>query len=673
MNASLRPDRSAPRLSALGRFTAAGLTLSLLLFTTSCEEPMEPVDSHVNPVLSGRPASQSSLQQGLSFLRQLDESNGREAQRRTQQQLQDWLSQQKADPQWKPDPMRDQLPRPFDQLAPADQLKKLAFDTYDVISLRESQWLSDIAQTNVRQGKLDPHLQALVQRTAEGGATELANDLANAVRLFDWTVLNLQLDGDFDPNAATRFQSNLVLQTWESLLMGRGTMEEKSRIFSQLSRQIGLPVVMLAIQPSDSEFPRPWAAGLLTQDQLYLFDMRLGAPLVDPQSQKILTWSQLRDHPEILEALQTERGSGESLKADDLSHVVAWIDATPSDLSQRMQLLEAALLGDNKMSLTASPTAIAEKLHKAGSVKSIGLWPLPYLSYAQRSSLDPKSPAVAELSLEHSLFDRQPLLRLARVQHFRGQYESTEEARGARPLYLLSRIPEEEIARILDVPMQVAEGTSPSAEEQQMHQQRQEYAHSLARRSKQNASYWLGLIALDEGEYQVAADYFEKRLLAIDPDSVWAPGAYYALGRTYEAWGRAESSSGYLSKALEIYQSAPDSVYAAAHQWRAAQLARELEGPPPVDNGTTDADENTSQPSSATDAASAPPANDATPAESAPESPAEDPAATTSEPAESTPAASEASETSEAEGTESPSGESPADSASEPASDSSAP
>lgn len=593
---------------------ASGL-LALLLLGAGCEEPMEPVDSHVNPVLIGKPASQSSLQQGLSFLRRLDESNGREAQRRTQQQLQDWLAQQKADSQWAPDPMRDQIPPPFDQLAPKEQLAAMTFNTFDVITLRECQWLNDIAQTNVRQGKLDPSLQQLVKRTVSSGSVELENDLANAVRLFDWTVLNLQLDGDFVPEAATRFQSNLVLQTWESLLMGRGTMEEKSRIFSQLARQIGLQVVMLAIQPSETEPARPWLPALLAHGQLYLFDMRLGAPLVDPQSQTILTWSQLIAHPDRLQAVGKVIDETYPVQPDDLKHVVAWIEATPSDLSQRMQLLEGALLGDNKMSLTAAPSAVASRLREAGELKNIHIWPLPYLSYAQRSSLDPNSPAVAELSLEHSLFDRQPLLRLARVQHFRGHYESTEESRGARPLYLMSRLPEEEIARILEVPLQTPAGTTPSEERLNQHRQNQEYAYSLARRSKQNASYWLGLIALDEGEYNVAADYFEKRLLAIDPDSVWAPGAHYALGRTYEAWGRAEASPERLRQALDRYRSAPSSLYAAAQRWRAAQLSAELDGPPSSDT-------NPSRPSSSTESGEAAVENNATSTSTEPSTPA---------------------------------------------------
>ena len=56
-------------------------------------------------------------------------------------------------------------------------------------------------------------------------------------------------------------------------------------------------------------------------------------------------------------------------------------------------------------------------------------------------------------------------------------------------------------------------------------------------RTKQNASYWLGLIAFDAGDYRIASDYFEIRSLATDPGSIWAPGARYNLGRCEEAIG----------------------------------------------------------------------------------------------------------------------------------------
>ena len=54
---------------------------------------------------------------------------------------------------------------------------------------------------------------------------------------------------------------------------------------------------------------------------------------------------------------------------------------------------------------------------------------------------------------------------------------------------------------------------------------------------KQDASYWLGLIAYQRGNYEAAMDSFFNRTLRAVPNSPWTSGAQYNLGRTCEARG----------------------------------------------------------------------------------------------------------------------------------------
>jgi tetratricopeptide (TPR) repeat protein len=56
-------------------------------------------------------------------------------------------------------------------------------------------------------------------------------------------------------------------------------------------------------------------------------------------------------------------------------------------------------------------------------------------------------------------------------------------------------------------------------------------------RGKRDASYWLGLIAAEEGNFPAAIDYFTKRTLVAAADSPWGPGIHYNLARAYEALG----------------------------------------------------------------------------------------------------------------------------------------
>ena len=71
---------------------------------------------------------------------------------------------------------------------------------------------------------------------------------------------------------------------------------------------------------------------------------------------------------------------------------------------------------------------------------------------------------------------------------------------------------------------------------------------------KYTASYWLGLIAYDRGEWSSAADFFQKRTLDFfkdqtsgeSPTGFWTAGAGYNLARTYEQQGE-------FNKAIVLY------------------------------------------------------------------------------------------------------------------------
>ena len=85
------------------------------------------------------------------------------------------------------------------------------------------------------------------------------------------------------------------------------------------------------------------------------------------------------------------------------------------------------------------------------------------------------------------------------------------------------------------------------------------------RRGKIYASYWLGLIALDQGNYASAVDYFANRTLAAAPGSMWTPGAHYNLARSLEAGGQ-------FQKAIDEYVGSTFSAVYAGNLVRARWL-----------------------------------------------------------------------------------------------------
>ena len=87
--------------------------------------------------------------------------------------------------------------------------------------------------------------------------------------------------------------------------------------------------------------------------------------------------------------------------------------------------------------------------------------------------------------------------------------------------------------------------------------------------AKADASYWLGLLSYDVGNYEVAADWLLTRTLKATPDGPWTAGARYNLARAYEALGE-------VAQAIELLQG-DDSPQRHGNLLRARQLRETLE------------------------------------------------------------------------------------------------
>ncbi len=94
-------------------------------------------------------------------------------------------------------------------------------------------------------------------------------------------------------------------------------------------------------------------------------------------------------------------------------------------------------------------------------------------------------------------------------------------------------------------------------------------------KAKQDASYWLGLIAFEKKDYPVAIDYFARRTLELSPDGPWTDGARYNLARSYEALAQ-------FSPAIELYQ-ADSSPQKHGNRLRARRLKAETADKQAVD------------------------------------------------------------------------------------------
>lgn len=419
--------------------------------------------------------------------------------------LNQWIRQSSIPTNWKRSPLLDTLPADLKAdaaLAPlisAEALGAKLFPQQDGRTIQEAVWLHDIS------------------RWAHGDGFD---DLSRATALFDWTVRNIQLEPD--EKAAPH-------RPWHTLLYGRGSAEQRAWVFAGLCRQQGLNVVVLGI-PGDTSSEKPavgketassapthWLAALISKQQLYLFDTRLGLPLPGPQRKGVATLEQITKDDSLLRQLDVE-GAPYPLTSELAKGAQAYIVADPFQLTLRAARLEAGLPGEDHLGLTVNTSDIADQLKSVPGVASVSLWEVPFRTL--RDQLNLGKAARHQEALAFEPFALRPALWNARTRHFQGRRkaattpggEALDDHQEAVKLYMSKSVRprDTEIAK------------SPPDKQR------------VDAEAKLNATYWLGLLSFDDGKYGVAANWFARPELNGN-SSPWYTGAHYNLARSYEA------------------------------------------------------------------------------------------------------------------------------------------
>jgi hypothetical protein len=438
--------------------------------------------------------------------------------------LNQWIRGQQPPADWKLDPMLAELPKPLADLPQVKDLGGMEFSRFDGYALQEAVWLRDVGLW------------------ARG---EALHDLERAKSLFDWTVRNIQLEAD-SPRRIPQFP-------WEALLFGRGTAAERAWVFILLARQSGIDAAMLGLETGKEI--RPWCVAVLIEGRVYLFDPLLGLQIPAPDGVTRDQKGQLAIRPATLDQivadgkLLRQMDANENhlypVKKSDLKHVAVMLEASPTYLAKRMKLLESRLAGPQKMVLTTSPSSQAERWKTLPNLSAVRLWTWPFETLDRRRRLDPRG-VQARLAMMLPFYAKPGApLRRGRVLQLKGKFVGED---GATNYYQAARPSNEEVSA--------------------------SSAHVFEKlvylRGKQDATYWLGLIAYQRGNYPSAVHYFARRTLELAANGPWSDGARYNLARTFEAAGDPE-------RAILQYSSNGDSPGYLGDLLRAKWLKRETD------------------------------------------------------------------------------------------------
>lgn len=532
---------------------------------------------------------------GIESIRHMADANGDLSAQRAEFYLNQWLSGLNlADVLWTSDPLIANLPSALRATPGLNTLSLMKFDSEDLKYFQQNLWLRDIAQ-RAAHGKSPAKLAPWLQEVEKSVNITTAEKLAQAERLFDWTVRNIQLDpllpppkppvATANPDAQQQeFASLPAAQRGEpgpgyqatpllTLLRGHGDAWQRARIFILLCRQMDIDAVMLALVDEQANTgAQPWTAAVLLDGQLYLFDTALGLPIPGPDLTGIATLEQAVAQPGLLAQLNVPDGPRYPVQQEQLTNVVALIEAEPTALSQRMKLVDNSLRGKRHLALSVTPTQLAKPLRACKHISTVSLWRVPFEAilfyyYGQPRRLQSDPALQAEFQREMAIFQPHHPLMQARNLHFQGVFETVDQTPGARTLYMQSRVPDRNL-EMLQTSNELRERSGVASQLPEDVKQRNamlDAAAATARQAKHNASYWLALTYFEAGKYDAAAEWIEQRTLPAKPSTPWKSGAIYNLARIYEARGD-------LDKARELYQSDSESPQHHGNLLRAAWL-----------------------------------------------------------------------------------------------------
>ena len=468
--------------------------------------------------------------------------------------LNQWLRQSKKVADWRVDPLLESLHpklRNDEQLAPYISKKSLearVFEPHEGRLLQEAVWMRDIS------------------RWARGDSFD---DLERAAALFDWTVRNVQLVADEDA---------VPHRPWKVLLYGRGTAEQRAWVFALLCRQLQLDVVMLATNPTESADAsqarqgeaRFWLPALVLNEELHLFDTRLGLPIPDAGGQRVATLKQASEDDAVLRQLDLE-GAPYPITAEMLKHVKAYLVADWFDLSRRALAVDQKLTGDDRVVLAAEPTALAERLGAVPQIGQVILWELPFETLREQLSLLP--PARRREVIAFEPLATRPKLWKARLRHFQGRRAGGDEQTATEPSDVVDDHGEA---------AQLYTDKSVRPTDREIARNQSNDKRRVDTTAKLSATYWLGLLLFDDGKYDVSAHWFGRPELN-DKASPWAHGARYNLARTYESQEKLEEAISLLEQ--------DDSPQQHGNKLRARGLQSRLEEAKKTEEDTKNAEE----------------------------------------------------------------------------------
>ncbi|MDB4862514.1 tetratricopeptide repeat protein [Pirellulaceae bacterium] len=514
--------------------------LLLLLLTplllSGCRDRSQVNVSEIRP----RETESDNLQTALAIVDGLDNADLSQATSACIYNFNQWIEKHDDDSQWVTPSLLSALPIHLAGTGLVNNVGAKRFFPPDVNYLQEMSWISQIARwiqaNEVDHRKIwDDHIPASVQR-------EDRAKLQKVLRMFDWTVRNVQLEPLLEypevPEGETRTAPELgmpgpgySMAVRDILVFGKGDWWQRARVLALLARQVDVSVVLLGLPAEFGEAKQPWLTACLIGDQLYLLDVKDGLPVLTEDGAAIATLHGLRQNQKYAVTLlpASIEASGEEM----LSGLVGLIEADVMSVSHRMAILEKYLTGDRQMKLTTMPNTLSRELRTKHAIEKSEIWVPTYEYYAFATALNARISegdagviAFLKEKQDYQILEDMYQLKEGRFKSFRGLFDDfeigvgQETQRGSKTLLMSSRLSQDKIVKVTtDRQVQEELGyVRPDEMSVTAWQENLRRTKLIFVKTKDMASYMIGMIHMEQGNYSDAIDWLERRTLQIGVD-----------------------------------------------------------------------------------------------------------------------------------------------------------
>jgi hypothetical protein len=547
----------------------AALSLGAIISQTGCRRTQRSDRAAViDQAIQAKKTKSDNLRDALRYLKQLTPVTRDKVTKEVLVQLNTWIENvPKENFQYTTPALYQPLPADWASRPDVNNPAQLTFDAWDVDYLFQCKLMRNLADwiiaTPVRDRLLQPSIDGLKSKLDANAAAKFEE----AYKLFDWTVRNISLVGaakdveklTLDPRGPLREPPiGCSKLPWETVLYSEGDFVERGRVFTALAHQRGIDTVWVSINGTATSPGYLWAIGVPIAGQLYLFESKLGMPIVDPDTLAFATLKDARENERILARLDLPGQFDYVVNPGDLASVALLVDALPTSMSARMKVLEKSLLGSDRMNLFVDSDALATAIRKSYPNDPIVLWQTPLLARdiaAQiREMLRTPSQAAAQYINAYGVWFLETPAAQARFRHLKGTFESTDDEEGALTIYMKCRVDDETIGKMgYDPDLQKEYGiTKDISDTKESFEAKVRQSQMLYAVAKVDANFLLAQLHYDRGNFEATVNWLEKRILPDKRAEKWHAASSYLLARAKIELGQND-----LAEEKLIFQPSP--------------------------------------------------------------------------------------------------------------------